>query len=100
MNLAVERTAKHLYNRIREPFTWDGSPPVSDSAREQWRAHVRSAVEAGLIELVMPHIPTVLKGQMTTDQALCDHEFEKGEDPCMHCGVSYKWLFDGPSDDD
>lgn len=93
LNLAVERTAKHLYDRIRKPFTWDGSPPVSERARNEWRDHIRSAVEAGLIELVIPHIPTVLKGQMTTDQAMCDHEFETGKDACTHCGVSYEWLF-------
>jgi hypothetical protein len=89
----VERTAQHLYDRIRKPFTYHGSPALSERAREEWREHVRSAVKAGLIELVLPHVETPLKGQMTTDQALCDHEFEIGKDECMYCGISYKWLF-------
>lgn len=55
---------EHLYNRIRKPFTWEGTAPMY---KEEWREHVRSAVKAGLIELVVSSVERPMKGQLTID---------------------------------
>jgi hypothetical protein len=82
-----------LFNRIRKPFVWDDN--VAPIYREEWLEHVRSAVKAGLIELVLPNVERPMTGQLTSEMMLCDHEWETGEDACIHCGASYFMLFGG-----